>query len=103
MTEVEVRGLVLTGETCLRLGRCSDALKTFQKAGVEMPRDALIACGEKAMQRRWFDDAREAFAAAGHKDGLIACGNKALEHGWLEDARLAFKAAAAIELGQATK
>jgi hypothetical protein len=41
-----------------------DALKAFEAAKVEMPKDGLINCGKRALQFGWFETARRAFDAA---------------------------------------
>jgi len=66
MTDVEVRAGILMGEACLQLGRFYEARREFETAGAEMPKDRLIDCGTRAVERGELDTAR---ALPGSGDG----------------------------------
>jgi hypothetical protein len=73
------------------------ALRAFELANSEPPKEKLVACGNALLEQAYHGESRlaalKAFKAAGDKDKLLGCGNSWLEEGILSMALEAFEAA----------
>lgn len=93
MTERERRVHLLMAESCVKVGLFSGLQDCYRLAGVELPKEQALACGQMALEMLWFGAAQRAYEYAGvriPKMDLIAFGRRALAAGYYDNACIAF-------------
>lgn len=93
MTGLEQQAHLLMAEGYVRLGYYYDVMDCYRHAGLPVPNEVLIACGERALELGSHTNATLAFEEA--KAGLstrqiIACGDVAMANGDLSEAMMAY-------------
>lgn len=96
--EVKKETQKMLGDGYLRLNNMVKAMIAYEAAGVEPPKDELIACGDRLLGKDQYDEAIKVYEAAEAKDELIACGDKCLRNDIHSLAVKAYRAATRLKL-----